>query len=399
MPPRSGKSYITSLYCAWWLGKNPELSVMRNTVTSSLYRKFSYDVRNIIRSTKYRNVFPAVELSSDKQNIDGWSLTTSKQSAYFGGGVGTNIIGFGANLAITDDLYSGFLQALSPTYSDSVFLWKQGSHDSRMEKDCPEIYIGTRWSKTDVIGKAIEEKKVEKEILIPALTINNESFCEDVKGTEEYLKIKDETDEMIWSAEYMQDPVEAVGLLFPISDLRFYDPKNLTPEAVEFRMMYIDPANKGSDYFASCACSLVGSDILVENVFCNKDGADANNAYHADYVIENKVDAVEYEGVFSWVESAKRMRDMVSPHPDCNFRITHPTTNKHTRILVESTFIKNHFLFRDDYEKIPQYKKFIQQLVTYMRDQTSLKAAANDDACDSLAGASSYFRRNYGHIW
>ncbi len=45
MPPRSGKSYITSLFCAWTIGRNPERSVMRNTCTSTLYQKFSYDVR------------------------------------------------------------------------------------------------------------------------------------------------------------------------------------------------------------------------------------------------------------------------------------------------------------------------------------------------------------------
>src|SRR3972149_9852182 len=40
-PPRTGKSYITSLYCAWWLGKNPTKCIMRNTVTATLYNKFS----------------------------------------------------------------------------------------------------------------------------------------------------------------------------------------------------------------------------------------------------------------------------------------------------------------------------------------------------------------------
>lgn len=399
MPPRAGKSYVTSLFCSWFLGKNPTLCVMRNTVTSALYRKFSYDVRNIIRSLKFKKTFPGVDLSPDKSNIDGWGLTTSKQGAYFGNGVGGNLIGFGANLAITDDLYSGFLQALSVTYTDSVFLWKQGSHDSRMEKNCPEIYIGTRWSKTDVIGKAIEEKKVEKEITISALNEFDQSFCEDVKSTEEYLKIKDETDEMIWSAEYMQEPIEAVGLLFPISELRFYDPKNLNSESIEFRMMYIDPANKGGDFFASAHCNLVGTDILVSDVFCNKEGSDANNIFHSEHIIKEKLHVVEYEGVFAWMETGKKLRTMVAELEDCEFRIISPTTNKQTRILVESTFIKNHFMFREDYETMPQYKKFMQLLVTYMRDQGGVHKAANDDPPDVLSGCSAYFRRNFSHLW
>ena len=41
LPPRAGKSYITSLYCAWSLGNNPTESVMRNTCTATLYAKFA----------------------------------------------------------------------------------------------------------------------------------------------------------------------------------------------------------------------------------------------------------------------------------------------------------------------------------------------------------------------
>lgn len=398
LPPRSGKSYLTSLFCAWFLAKRPEEAVMRNTVTSSLYRKFSYDIRNMLRDRKYQAIFPHVILSPDKQNIDGWSLITSKQGAYFGGGVGTNIIGFGANLAITDDLYSGFEQALSIVYNDSVLRWKQGSHNSRMEKNCAEIYIGTRWSMIDAIGRAIEEKQIDREISIPALTEENKSFCEDVKSTEEYLKIKDETEDMIFAAEYMQQPIEAVGLLFPISELRFYEHEMLEADKVDFKFMYIDPANFGSDYFASASCSLVGKDILVEHVFCNKQGSEINNILHSEYILKNKINTVEYEGVFAWIETGKKLRRMVESYEDCQFRIVSPTTNKQTRILVQSIFIKNHFMFRSDYERMPEYKKFMQLLFTYMKDQRT-HTAVNDDPPDCLSGVAAYFNKNFSHLW
>src|SRR6056297_2813924 len=34
MPPRTGKSYITTLFAAWSLGRDPTGSIMRNTVTA-----------------------------------------------------------------------------------------------------------------------------------------------------------------------------------------------------------------------------------------------------------------------------------------------------------------------------------------------------------------------------
>jgi len=215
MPPRAGKSYITSLFCAWTLGKFPTDSVMRNTCTARLYEKFSYDVRNIVKSEKFQQVFTDVKLAMDKQAVNGWNLTNSRQVGYFGAGVGGTIIGFGATkLAITDDLYKDIKDALSEFYNDSVHQWKASTHDSRKEKNCPEIFIGTRWSKKDVIGKAIETDKIDLQVTIPALKENGESFCEDVKSTDEYIETKQSIDPFIWEAEYMQTPADVKGTLF-----------------------------------------------------------------------------------------------------------------------------------------------------------------------------------------
>lgn len=396
MPPRAGKSYITSLFCAWWLGRNPTKCVMRNTVSSSLYSKFSYDVRAIIRDPTFKSIFPNAILSPDKQNIDGWALTESKQGAYFGGGVGTNIIGFGANLAITDDLYSGFAEALSNTVNEATHVWKQGSHNSRMEKDCPEIFIGTRWSQRDVIGAAISSGQLDKIIQIPALDDHRHSFCEAVKSTEEYLKLEQNTEEMIWKAEYMQEPIEAFGLLFPTDQLRFYDP-NATLKG-EHSFMPIDPANQGGDYFASAHCVLVGNAVYVPHVFCNREGSDASNILHEQYIRKARIEAIEYEGVLQWQNTASALRDQLTDL-DMSFRITKPTQNKQTRILVQAPFIKNYFYFREDYKQLPEYRTFMNILTGYLRDQTGNSKAKNDDSPDVLAAAAAYFKRNFGHLW
>jgi len=114
LPPRAGKSYLISLYAAWFLGKRPEQSIMRNTCAAVLYDKFSYDTREIIKSEKFKDVFPSIELREDRQALFGWSLKTAKQVSYFGAGVGGSIIGFGASgCAITDDLYKSLEDALS----------------------------------------------------------------------------------------------------------------------------------------------------------------------------------------------------------------------------------------------------------------------------------------------
>jgi len=214
MPPRAGKSYIASLFCAWTIGRNPSESVMRNTCTATLYQKFSYDVRAAVKSDKFKQVFPSVILSDDKANLQGWNTNSAKQVSYFGAGVGGTIIGFGAsNIAVTDDLYTGLEQALSDTQNDRIIQWKEATHDSRFESGCKRIDIGTRWSLNDVIGRQMNEGIYDKSIVIPAL-VEGKSFCEDVMTTAEYLEKQKRTEESIWMAEYMQEPVDIKGRLF-----------------------------------------------------------------------------------------------------------------------------------------------------------------------------------------
>src|SRR6478609_3839775 len=362
MPPRAGKSYVTSLFCAWFLGKNPDKSVMRNTVTQRLYEKFSYDVRNIIKSERYRKVFPKIELSADKQNLQGWNLTTAKQVSYFGAGVGGTIIGFGCNLAVTDDLYSGFEQAVSETYNESVFRWKQGSHDSRKERASSEIYIGTRWSKNDVIGKALSDGQVDVEITIPALNENNETFCDAVKSTAEYLKIKDETDEEIWSAEYQQEPIEIKGLLFPASELKYFSPME---QISDYSFCAVDPADAGGDDMAAPFCSLIGNGIFISDVIYNNSGTDSNIPALVEKIITGKLNACEIEGNSAWVLFAKDVRNKVQErYEDCDIRIIKNTANKQTRILAQSAFIKNHFYFLKEEYRNSDYKKFMKVLTS-----------------------------------
>ena len=202
MPPRAGKSYIVSLYSAWTLGRHPRESVMRNTCTATLYQKFSYDVRGIFKSDKFKEVFNA-RLSADKSNLNGWNTDSAQMVSYFGAGVGGTIIGFGASkVAITDDLYRGLEDALSDTVNDRIHQWKEATHDSRFESGCARVDIGTRWSRNDVIGKNRGAGEYDKSIIVKALDDKDKSFCEAVMTTAEYLDKRRKIVKEIWLAEY-----------------------------------------------------------------------------------------------------------------------------------------------------------------------------------------------------
>lgn len=396
MPPRAGKSYIISLFCSWWLGKYPTLSVMRNTGTARLYRKFSYDVRAILKKMEFKTIFPKVTLSSDKQNVDGWNTNQSLQVGYFGNGVGGDIIGFGANIAISDDLFKDMGAALSETVRESVDMWKQSAHNSRMETNCPEIFIGTRWSKLDEIGKAIDAGDIDIEVTIPALVDVDgtlKSFCENVKTTDEYMKIKDRTDQMIFDAEYMQQPGELTGTLFPESELHHFAPFDIP---AEYKYIAVDPADTGGDNLSAPMLVLYEGRIYVTTTMYTTAGTDVTKPELVERIISNKVNHVEVEGNSGWILFGKAVRASVQERKgNTEVRIIKNTANKQVRILAQSAFIRNHFCFLEEKYRDDQYRKFMKVLCAYMRDG-STKA---DDAPDSLAMGAVYYLKNFPDIW
>lgn len=400
MPPRSGKSYVGSLFCAWWLGQFPQLSVMRNTCTARLYAKFSYDVRNIVKSIKWQKVFPGIQLSADKQNLDGWNLTTAKQVSYFGAGVGGTIIGFGANLAMSDDLYKDMQDALSETVQDGVGMWKESAHNSRMETNCPEIYLGTRWTKRDEIGKAKETGRIERSVEISALVVGETyelvSFCEAVKTTAEYLKIKAETEESIFEAEYQQNPIELKGLLFPKSELKFFRPDDVKELEAEYKYMAVDPADT-NDFTSAPMCAVYGSGIYVHDVVFNNNGTDSTIPQLIEKIIESQVTHVEIEGVSAWKLFGAQVRNEVNERfEECEVRIIKSVTgNKEVRIQQWSAFIKHHFYFLHEDHWTPEYRAFMKNLTSYLREGKS----KHDDAADSVSIAAAYFKRNFSHLF
>lgn len=385
-PPRSGKSITCSLSLAWALGHYPKECIMRNACTAALYRKFSYDTRDIIRNPLYQKIFPDIKLSPDKQNVDGWDLTTSKQGAYFGGGVGGTIIGFGSSLiAVTDDLYSGIDDALSDIVNEKIHRWKDWTHGSRLEKNCPQLDIGTRWTKKDVIGKGIEDDKYDIIIKIPALDENDKSFCEDVKTTEEYLGIRNDVDESLWDAEYQQDPIELKGLVFPIKKLKRFKLSDLNDAINYNRTSAIDTADGGTDYYSHIDSFEALSKYYIVDVIFNKlilsQNQPITQSHFETHNIENCVLEINKEG-------SSYKNNLTDDNPNVNIYAKWNTTKKITRILVQAGWILEHCYFRTDYEKGSDYDKFIKNLTSFVKEGSN----KNDDAPDSMALLAWYIR-------
>ena len=402
LPPRAGKSYLTTLLITWMLGNHPAESVMRNTCSGTLYDKLSYDTREIIRGARFQEVFPGVRLRRDSQQLGGWKLEEARQGSYFGGGVGGSVIGFGASmLAVTDDLYKSLDEALSDTINEKTWSWKQGTHDSRLEKNCCSIDIGTRWSSRDVLGRMEAAGFYDEIIRIPALDANDESFCPDVHTTDYYRNLRAETDDSIWSAEYMQEPYEARGLLFPSADLlrfRRADIEGRTPDGI---LAAVDTADLGEDFFAALFALVFGTELYVVDVVFTRDPVEITAPRLAQTAIDRRADVMRIEsnnGGRIFAKDVMRLIKEADPRNKCLVQPRPTTQNKETRILMKSGWVKQHMHFLDpgEYTRGSEYGAFMDNLTKHKRgggnkhddapDATTILAELYDSLRGSYSG-------------
>ena len=381
-PPRAGKSYISSLFISFMLGHFPTESVMRNTCTSELHMKFTKDLGKILSSRKWKECFGNISLSVN--NAKQVSLETAKQISYFGAGVGGTIIGFGASmLAMTDDIFNKMEDALSGVKNESIKSWDESAMGSRLEGNCCRVDIGTRWTKDDMIGSNLD--KYDRIISIPALDENGKSFCDAVHTSEYYINLRDnEVSKLTWNAEYMQQPIDIEGQLFKSDELQYSD---LMPSRFESNIAVCDTADTGTDYLSSPMVKKVENLYYLYDVVFTQLNMELSAPMIEGAYIENKVQLARFESNNGGKIFA---RDIEKKIPSCAFYWKQTTSNKETRILTDSFWIKKHVVFRYPYDKDKHpygykagsdYAVFMNQLTSYIKG----KKDQHDDAADSMS--------------
>ena len=308
----------------------------------------------------------------------------ARQVSYFGGGVGGTIIGFGASmLAMTDDLYKSLEDALSDNNNEKVWSWKQGTHDSRIEGSCCMIDIGTRWSSNDVLGRIEEASKYNEIIRIAALDENDETFCADVHTTEYYRELRSETDESIWMAEYMQEPFEAKGLLFPKSSLIRFKLADIAGKKPDGTLGACDTADKGDDDFCAPFAKVFGPKYFITDILFTKDPVEITEPRLAQMVIDTECDQLRIESNNGGRIFAINVRKLVtSKKKSCVIQARPTTQHKETRIIMKAGWIKKHCAFLDEteYSKGSDYGRFMKAFTNYKREGDN----AHDDAPDGM---------------
>lgn len=375
LPPRSGKSYIISLFIAWWFGKDQSYSIMRNTHTARLSIKFSNDIKTIIKSELYKKAFGTLEFEKDA--AEDWKLKGSKTGiSYFCAGVGGNVTGFGCDgVAILDDSIKNFEEANSDLQLEKKWEWYTGVHKQRIEGEAPEIHIGTRWSSSDIMGKTEELGLYDKIIKVPAI-INGETFCSAVKTTEQYMEDKLMLPEHIFEAELMQNPIEVKGRLYNLNELNRFtldEIKNQVPDGI---VNVTDTADEGTDSLCSPIGYLYGDKVYITDVIFTTDPIEVTRPLVAAMLDRHHVKKARFESNNGGKGFAQTVKRLLKGNTSVSWKPT--VKNKHTRIIMESPNIKERFYFRSDIVPGSDYWSYLDELCRYKKSGGN----KHDDAPD-----------------
>jgi len=181
------------------------------------------------------------------------------------------------------------------------------------------------------------------------------------------------------------------GVLFSKKDLKTYDPP-LHKDGLSGTMAYIDVADEGDDYLAAVFGRVYDRKIYISDVIFTRENIDITLPIVAAKIREINADYVRVESNNQGSAFIKMLRDIVPPEKILK---VNNTTNKHTRILMEYGFIKEHFHFIDGYQAASEYGQFMRQVLSYMKDGTS----KHDDAIDALSGLSLFIRGFLPHLF
>jgi len=178
MPPRHGKTELaTKRMIPWFVGRDPTRSTAVGTYSDDLAGDIGRDVRAIMETPLYREMFPGAALRKGSKSAD--RMQTEAGGMLFFVGRGTGITGRGADLIIIDDPIKNSEEAASKAVRDKCWSWWQNDIQTRvLDEGGRFIIIMTRWHEDDLVGRLtdpnnpcfVEEEAANWRILdLPAL--------------------------------------------------------------------------------------------------------------------------------------------------------------------------------------------------------------------------------------
>ena len=407
-PPRTGKSTLITMFYTWVFGKDSEHSNLYCSVTDDLTKAFYKGVLEVITDPDtyhWNTVFPNARLVSkdgDKEtiNIDREKKypTLTARSLY--GSLNGSCDCY--QILTADDLLSGIEEARNPARLETAWTTTDNNLLSRAKESARILWIGTRWSLRDPIGrrKAIlssdERFKNRKweDITIPALNDKDESNFDYKYGvgfsTEYYhqrrASFEGNNDLASWEAQYQNQPIEREATVFTPDTMRYYN--GVLPEEEPLRIWAVcDPAFGGGDFVSVPIIATYNKldHYVVDVLFNNKDKS-ITQPLLAKKLMHYNVSTLDVEvskTTRSYIEGLQTELDKLGYHCTITTHTAPQNMAKALRIFDKAPDIRQYFIFRDTGHRTKEYNQFMSNVFSFTVEGKN----KNDDAPDSLSMA------------
>lgn len=254
MPPRHGKTELaTKRLASWYSGKFPEQDIIVAAAGDDLAKDFGGDVRAIMLTPQYHQVFPGHKLRRGGTAKD--NIQTVQGGRLIFAGRGGQINGRGAHLLLIDDLYKDATEARSQTIRDQAWDWFVKVALYRRMGRRLTIITMTRWHSDDIIGRLTDPESPHydpqeaaswKIIRLPGIAEEDdplgrkpgealwpETRRDGTKYDVAYHMANQRRDPLGFAALTQQRPTVADGILFRRENIQRYKLKDL-PENLRY---------------------------------------------------------------------------------------------------------------------------------------------------------------------
>ena len=408
LPPGSGKTTLAIFYLTWLAGKHSDEPMLTGSHSNSFVRGVYDECLRILDPQGeylWHEVFPTVQVSNTNAKdcrIDLGKRKRFETLEFTSIGTGNAGLYRASRLLYCDDLVSGIEVALSKERLDK--LWETYTTDLRQRKigdHCKELHIATRWSVHDIIGRLETDygsSDRAKFIVIPALDDNDESNFDYAYGvgfnTKFYHEQRAIMEDASWRALYMNQPIEREGLLYNGDELRrYFELPDGEPDAI---LSVCDTKDRGTDYCGMPIVYKYGDDYYVEHIICDNSNPEVVETRLVMALLEHKVQMSRFESNSAGGRVAQKVQEEVKAKGG-RTKITtkYTTANKETKIIVNSPWVKEHCLFKDD--SVIKYDKEYKRAMNFLCSYTMGGKNKNDDIPDAFAQLSEYAQSLVGN--
>ena len=396
MPPGTGKTTLGEFFISFVMGHYPNTPNLMSSHSGFMTRMFYDAVLNIITSNEYcwSDVFPDVVFEGNNAkeetiNLGRWQPFKTLTCRPIRGSLTgvTRCEGF----LYVDDLVSGIEEALSIDRLDKLYGEYTTDLKSRKKKKAKEIHIATRWSVHDVIGRLerMSEGNPRAEFIAvpdidPQTGKSNFDYDYDVGFDEKYFHdMEMSMDDVSYRCLYKSDPIEREGILYHPTELQRYI-GGLPDREPDSILAICDTKDTGTDYNFLGVFYQYGDRYYLEDlVFKNIDPGTLDEL-NSDMLVKHHVQQAQFESNKEGSRTANEVERLVKAKGGrCHITKKYTTQNKETKIIVNSSWVKEHVIFKDitEYEPKSDYGVMMSFLCSY----TQLGKNKHDDAPDTLA--------------